>query len=286
MTGAEAGAGAAPLRELRWTAQGHQYFMSCLKLIDDCRLEGPSALPGWSGRHLLSHVGHNARALARLAHWAATGEPTPMYPSPSARAEEIDTGARWPVPRLRDFVEEEQDRLVAELDRIIDERWQADVVTAQGRTVPASTIPWLRSRELWIHACDLPSAGDLRSSCDPPSSCGDFAAMPDDFVDALISDALTRRRTVHSCDLRVRATDRDTGREQTGPVRTGPVPTGREQTGPVQTGPVRTGRAETYAAETYVQGSAADLARWLTGRGASPRLRTAAGELPELPPWL
>nr|WSY56816.1 maleylpyruvate isomerase family mycothiol-dependent enzyme [Streptomyces sp. NBC_00886] len=236
---------AAPSRELRWTAEGHQYFMSCLKLIDDRRLEGSSALPGWSGRHLLSHVGHNARALARLAHWAATGEPTPMYPSPSARAEEIDTGARWPVPRLLDFVDEEQDRLIAALDRIADERWQAEVVTAQGRTVPASTIPWLRSRELWIHACDL------------PSSRGDFADMPDDFVDALISDALTRRRTVQSCDLRVRVTDRDAGPEHTG------------------------------RAETYVRGPAADLARWLTGRGVAPGLRTATGELPpDLPPWL
>ncbi|WP_051741307.1 DinB family protein [Streptomyces xylophagus] len=109
--------------------------------------------------------------------------------------------------------------LVAALDRIADAaRWKAEVVTAQGRTVPASVIHWLRCRELWIHACDLPSYGELPSSC----------------------------------DLRVRATD----------------------------------RAETNVEEAYVQGPAADLARWFTGRGAAPRLRTASGELPLLPPWL
>jgi maleylpyruvate isomerase len=187
-------------------------------------------------------VGHNARALARLAHWAATGEPTPMYSSTSARAEEIETGGAWPVDRLRAFVGEEQDRLTHALYRIADDRWEAPVVTAQGRTVPASTIPWLRSREVWIHACDLPSGGD-------------FTAFPDSFTDALIEDALDRRRTVQTIDIDVRATDRGTR--------------GDDGVG------------------TRVEGPAVDLARWLTRGEESPRLRTVTGvPLPQLPPWL
>ena len=178
---------------LGWMADGHDYFLSCLAANGD--LDEPSRLPGWTGKHVLSHVGHNARALARLAHWAATGEPTPMYASPTARAEEIETGASWPADRLRDFVVVEQDRLAAALDRIAADRWQAPVVTAQGRTVPARTIPWLRSREVWIHACDLPSGGD-------------FAYFPAAFLDALIADAFERRRTVQSIDVDIRATDR------------------------------------------------------------------------------
>ncbi|MFC0105942.1 maleylpyruvate isomerase family mycothiol-dependent enzyme [Kibdelosporangium aridum] len=214
-----------PTRELRWMAQGHEYFMSCLRSIDDRRLAGPSALPGWTGSHILSHIGHNARALGRLAHWAVTGEPTPMYPNPSTRAQEIGIGAGWPVPKLREFVAEEQNRLATALDEVTGDQWRTEVVTAQGRTVPASTIPWLRSRELWIHACDLPSGGD-------------FTAMPEDFVDALVHDVLTHRRTRQSIAVRV-------------------------------------------------SGPAVDVARWLTGRGTSPRLHSANGaELPELPPWL
>ncbi|MFG2023701.1 maleylpyruvate isomerase family mycothiol-dependent enzyme [Streptomyces sp. NPDC048825] len=222
-------------------AEGHAYFLSQLKAVGDEELRGPSRLPGWSGRHLLSHVGHNAKALGRLAHWAATGEPTPMYPSPDARAEEIESGAAWPVPHLRAFVEAEHDRLAAALDRLTDPKWDAEVVTAQGRTVPARTIPWLRSREVWIHACDLPSGGD-------------FSAFPEDFVDALIEDALTRRRTGQGLRLQVRATDRE-GRTDESPA--------------------------------VVEGTAADLARWLTGRGTPVRLHTTTGApLPELPPWL
>ncbi|MFC4499261.1 MULTISPECIES: maleylpyruvate isomerase family mycothiol-dependent enzyme [Streptomyces] len=222
--------------------QGHEYFQSCLMPLPDKDLEGPSRLPGWTGRHLLSHLGHNARALARLAHWAATDEPTPMYPSTSARAEEIEAGAAWPVPRLRDFVVEEQNRLTHELDRIADDRWDAPVVTAQGRTVPAATIPWLRGREVWIHACDLPSGGDFR----------DF---PDSFTDALIEDALDRRRGVQAVNIDVRATDRKTHGDDD--------------------------------IVTCVEGPAADLARWLTRGEESPRLRTGTGApLPQLPPWL
>jgi maleylpyruvate isomerase len=178
----------------QWMAEGHEYFLSCLKNISDRELDEPSRLPGWTGRHLLSHVGHNARALARLAHWAATGEQTPMYATTSARAEEIDIGARWPAGQLRDFVVAEQDLLTDALSRISGGRWRIPVRTAQGRTVPASAIGWLRSREVWIHARDLPSGGD-------------FTDFPEAFLDALIDDALARRAT-QSLDLDVQATDR------------------------------------------------------------------------------
>src|SRR2546428_7133315 len=74
---------------------GHRFFMAALAQVSDDQLSAPSALPGWTGRHILSHVGHNARAVGRLAYWAATGVPTPMYPGPTARAEEIALGAQW-----------------------------------------------------------------------------------------------------------------------------------------------------------------------------------------------
>jgi maleylpyruvate isomerase len=165
-----------------------------------------------------------------------------MYASTTARAEEIETGAGWPPSLLRDFVVAEQEHLAAALGRIAVDGWQAPVVTAQGRTVPASMIPWLRSREVWIHATDLPAGGD-------------FAAFPGAFLDALIADALDRRRTVQSVGIDVVATDRATPAGGSG----------RE----------------------FVQGPAVDLARWLTRGERSPRLRAGTGApLPPLPPWL
>ncbi|MCE7004257.1 maleylpyruvate isomerase family mycothiol-dependent enzyme [Kibdelosporangium philippinense] len=181
---------------IRWMTDGHAYFLSRLASASDDDLIGASRLPGWSGRHVLSHVGHNARALGRLAHWAATGERTPMYPDPQARIDEIESGAQWPVRYLREFVDVEQNKLAEALASLTDAMWHAEVVTAQGRVVPASTVPWLRSREVWVHACDLPSGGD-------------FAHFPADFLDALIDDALARR-AAQSVVVNVSSRDRTT----------------------------------------------------------------------------
>src|SRR5258706_7830803 len=131
-------------RHLGWMAEGDRYFLARLAQVSDDELSGPSALPGWTGRHILSHVGHNARALGRLAYWAATGVPTSMYSGPTARAAEIVLGARWDGQRLRLFVEFEQDALGAALDKLYTEHWETEVVTAQGRQVTAAAIPWLR----------------------------------------------------------------------------------------------------------------------------------------------
>jgi maleylpyruvate isomerase len=49
------------------------------------------------------------------------------------------------------------------------------VRTAQGRTVPASEVPWMRSREVWVHAVDL-DAGVA------------FADVPADVLAALVDD--------------------------------------------------------------------------------------------------
>jgi maleylpyruvate isomerase len=234
-------------RHLEWMAAGHQHFLARLDDRTDAELLGPTALPGWTGRDLLSHVGHNAEALGRLVHWASSGEPTPMYRDADARVAEIALGAAWPVPKLRAFVAEGQDRLVSSLGALGPTHWGADVVTAQGRTVSASLIPWLRARELWIHAGDL-HVGD------------GFEHFPADFVDELLLDVLARRRAGSAWPVRVRAIDR--------PYAVDPHDVDHDDAG-------------------RVEGPAAALARWLTGRGGADAVRTNSGaELPKLSPWL
>src|SRR5216684_3933795 len=168
-------------RHLGWMTEGHRYFLARLAQVSDDELAAPSALAGWTGRHILSHVGHNARALGRLAHWAATGEPTPMYPGPSARAAEIALGARWDAGRLRSLVEVEQDALAAAFGKLDVEHWATEVFTAQGRHVTAAALPWLRTREVWVHAADLHRAAD-------------FPDFPPPMLDELIADVLRFRR--------------------------------------------------------------------------------------------
>ena len=51
----------------------------------------PTALPGWTRKHLVAHLAGNAEALLRLLHWAGTGERTPMYTSPEQRNADIES---------------------------------------------------------------------------------------------------------------------------------------------------------------------------------------------------
>jgi maleylpyruvate isomerase len=229
---------------LRWMAEGHEYFLSVLAQLSDEQLLAPSALPGWTGRHVLSHVGHNARALGRLAHWASTGHPTPMYSGPTARAGEIAVGAAWDVQRLRSFVEVEQDVLAAALDALLPYHWEREVVTAQGRHVRAAALPWMRTRELWIHATDLFEGAD-------------FSDFPPALLDELILDVQRRRHDAFGEVVRVRPTDR------------GLPPPGDPAT-----------------PHASIEGRAADLARWLTGRGTSNVHPSDHSPLPALGPWL
>ncbi|QXJ23436.1 maleylpyruvate isomerase N-terminal domain-containing protein [Actinomadura graeca] len=153
-----------------------------LEAVDDRDFGAPSRLPGWSVAHVVAHVHYNAQALTRLARWAATGVESRMYDSPRQRAAEIETGARLPARTLRELVRSSAVELEAALASLSDENWRAEVVTAQGRTVPATEIPWLRVREVVVHTVDL----DERHT---------FDVFPEPLVEALVSSAVRNRLT-------------------------------------------------------------------------------------------
>lgn len=184
-----------PDEPLKWMSEGFDYFAARLGKLEDDQLAEPSALPGWTRKHVIAHLGFNARAVGRLVRWAQTGQKTPMYPSPNARAEEIAEGAQWNGERLRRFVRDEQGALSDALNALDNIAWTAKVVTGQGRTVPASELPWMRTREVWIHALDLGVGGS-------------FDDFPPAMLDRLIAEAVAKHQAIGVPDLAVRATDR------------------------------------------------------------------------------
>ncbi|ALE05656.1 maleylpyruvate isomerase [Arthrobacter sp. ERGS1:01] len=135
--------------------RGTAFFARKLNELSDDELDGDSLLAGWTRRHLTAHVGYNARAIARLVEWAATGVETPMYSSPSARNQEIDFGATLSPIALRNLFDHSAVHLNVEWRDLPDEKWSNQVKTAQGRTVPVSETVWMRTREVWLHAVDL-----------------------------------------------------------------------------------------------------------------------------------
>jgi maleylpyruvate isomerase len=145
------------LQDLATVRLGTSFFRRALDQVSDDDLDGPSLLPSWDRRHLVAHVGYNARAVARLVDWAATGVETPMYSSTRARSEEIELGATLNPEALRNLCEHAAVDLDVRWRDLPADRWQARVVTAQGRDVPAAETVWMRTREVWLHAVDLAS---------------------------------------------------------------------------------------------------------------------------------
>jgi maleylpyruvate isomerase len=184
---------------LPWWEDGERHLATALGRLVDEEFAAPSLLPGWSRTEVLAHVARNADALVNLLTWARTGVETPMYASPEARDAGIAQAAKLPPAELRAEVLAATERLVAAVRALPGQAWTNEVRTAQGRTVPAAEVPWMRCREVWVHAVDL-DAGVT------------FADVPEDVQAALVDDVFRmwdRRDTVP--DVVLFAGDREWG---------------------------------------------------------------------------
>lgn len=180
---------------LRWVDQGTELVHRALAgLGTDATLDAPSGLPDWTRKHLLAHVAANADGVANLTHWAATGEETPMYSSPEQRLADIEQGGSRPAAELLAWFDRSAQKLHDGFAGLDDESWQHEVVTAQGRTVPASETPWMRARELMVHATDFASGVT-------------FDDLPADFLDALAADIVGKRAANNAIAVHIAPSD-------------------------------------------------------------------------------
>jgi maleylpyruvate isomerase len=238
-------------RDLLLARRGQAYFSRKLNELRDDELSAPTLLDGWSRRHVIAHVGYNARGLTRLLEWASTGVETPMYETPEQRREEIDFGATLPAIALRNLSDHAAVHLTVEWRDLDVDRWSHPVRTALGREVPVSETPWMRAREVWIHAVDLGNGGD-------------FAHFPVEFIDRLLGDIASTwsaRAGVEGAPSVVM------------------LPTDRAVVH-------LSGAQSPDQADIAVEGLAVDLARWASGRGRGG-VATPTGEpVPAAPRWI
>lgn len=230
-----------------WVGFGTVLLSGQLASLSEDDYRAPSGLPDWSRKHLVAHLSGNAEAIGNLIRWAATGEPTPMYASPEARNAAIQAGAGQSGPELTAAFNATAQALASAMDTLTEDQWNADVVTGQGRTVPASEAPWLRAREVMVHVVDLQTGVG-------------FDDLPAAFLVALCDDIVAKRDAAAGSEaegpaLELAATDADL----TWQVSGSGVP-------------------------TRVTGTVAALTGYLAGRGAGSVI--ADGDVPELPAWL
>ncbi|MFI5624018.1 maleylpyruvate isomerase N-terminal domain-containing protein [Nocardioides sp. NPDC051685] len=164
----------------RWMVEGTKVFLDAVVGLDEGAFGESTGLPGWTRKHLVAHVAANADALGNLVHWAATGIHTPMYATSKERAAGIARGPGLTAAALREWLQRSAESLEQAMTQLSPVQWEHEVVTAQGRTVPSTEIPWLRAREVCVHTVDL--GLDVT-----------FADLPSGFNAALYEDIRTKR---------------------------------------------------------------------------------------------
>ena len=214
------------------------FFARKLTELSAADLDGYSLLPGWTRRHLVAHVGYNARAVARLVEWAATGVETPMYPSVEVRNHEIDFGATLSPIALRNLFDHSAVHLNVEWRDLPADNWHHKVKTVQGRVVPAEETVWMRTREVWVHAVDLDNGAT-------------FKDIPEPVLARLLTDITGA--------WHARGTDKDLVVEVTG------------QPSALVFGDI------TAASPTVVTGALPAITQWATGRGTDGTMATRDG---------
>jgi maleylpyruvate isomerase len=182
---------------LRWWADGERAVAGRVDRLPDGALAAPSRLPGWSRAHVVAHLARNADALGNLLTWARTSVETPMYPSREVRDAGIATTAGLPPAELRADYAAACARFAEAVETLPEAAWTAEVRNMPGKPIPATDVPWMRAKEIWVHGVDLD--GSLA-----------FADLPADFCAALVDDVLTLfEGRGQALDVTVVATDVD-----------------------------------------------------------------------------
>lgn len=142
--------------ELDLRTLGERFYLKTLDQISPKGMVEPSLLPNWTRTHVAMHVVHNAEGFMRLLEWARTGVETPMYPSREARDREIEesvahTGGEDAIAIAHEVVDELDEAIAA----MGEGDWKARITSGRGDDIIAAEIPWLRTREVFVHALDL-----------------------------------------------------------------------------------------------------------------------------------
>jgi maleylpyruvate isomerase len=136
-------------------------------------LAAASLLPGWSRTTLVAHIAGNALGQIRMLRAAQDGRIGDQYPGGAAgRVAEIEGLARDAATAVA-ALHRSADDLEAAWQDTVD--WTAPARALSGELIPVSRLPWIRWREVEVHAVDL--ARDYRP-----------ADWPAPFVERLLAE--------------------------------------------------------------------------------------------------
>ena len=137
-------------------AESHQRLLQSLDALTDDQCREPSALPGWTRGHVLSHLARNAESHVHVLQCAARGEVEEQYVGGAkARKEGIELHAHDSAESLVNAVRKSIYALEGQWAATNSEGWQGHGVNSAGATIAMSDIVFLRWREVEVHHADL-----------------------------------------------------------------------------------------------------------------------------------
>jgi maleylpyruvate isomerase len=146
----------APTEWIAGCRSAHADLLADLDGLTDSQARGPSALPGWSVGHVLSHIARNADSVIRRLEGAARGESLDQYVGGfEGRREEIEAGrargAAELVADVRDSAAAVEDAMAA----MPPAAWDVPSRTVGGRLEDGRAVVFSRWREVAVHRGDL-----------------------------------------------------------------------------------------------------------------------------------
>ncbi|MEO1055476.1 MAG: maleylpyruvate isomerase N-terminal domain-containing protein [Actinomycetota bacterium] len=141
-------------RDVELAAGAHQQLLAALDArADGLDVTAPSALPGWTVGHVLTHVVNSGDGHARLFAAAANGEVGEQYPGGlEQRTGEIEAGAARPAQEQIDVLR----RSIWHLESMwAASSWDGRGRLSLGQEVTLRDLPFLRAREVLLHHIDL-----------------------------------------------------------------------------------------------------------------------------------
>jgi maleylpyruvate isomerase len=180
-------------RAMAGCRDAHARLLATLDGLDDDTARRPSALPGWTVGHVVTHLARNADSLVRILAAASDGGIADQYEGgPEGRAADIAAGAGRPAGELLADLAGAIDRLDATWREVPAGVWTDGVGRmTSGELCPCADLPFRRWREVEVHRVDLglgPQPAD----------------WPEDYV------ALELPRTLAGLPERLSAADRTT----------------------------------------------------------------------------
>lgn len=137
-------------------AESHQRLLQSLDSLTDDQCREPSALPGWTRGHVLSHLARNAESHVHVLQCAARGEVGEQYVGGAkARKEGIESHAHDSAELLVGAVRKSIYALEGQWAATNSEGWQGHGINSAGASIAMSDIVFLRWREVEVHHADL-----------------------------------------------------------------------------------------------------------------------------------